>query len=385
MKQTRLVLLFLLLLALPALACNAVTDALDGDEPEQGLLATDAVSEAPAGQDSADSGEVAEPAGPESLDLETLASGLKDVNSYRVSIEIRAEGPDGSGGTETVVMTMENATVVDPPASQSDITIAGIENDLGLNTLQFITVGDTAYSTIPGIGCISGSAGSLGDQVAANPFADIFDSNDIIGDVQGAQRQLPDENINGVESYHFVFDESAIQDPDNTIEQVDGHIYIAKEEGYVVRLVMDGTGRIDLMGTGQEEAGMIHLEANTRDVNQSIDIQPPANCDTFNLDEIEIPDFDFSGDATDAPYPVFADNQELFVLDDILSYQTTASFDEVVAFYQAEMPAAGFEPLADGTVLTNDAAVMQYSQGGQNYFVTISVDGDTVYVQVVPE
>ena len=382
-KPLTTVLSLILLLSLPILACSTVTNRFGDSDPAPGLLATEPPADDPAGEGAA-GGEFAEPAGPESLDLATLASGLQDVNSYRVTIEIRAEDAAGSG-TETVTMFMENATVVDPPASQTDISIDGVEDPLGLNTLQFIAVDGMVYTTLPGIGCISGGFDSFGDEAIANPFADIFSSSGIIGDVRGARRVLPDENINGVESYHFVFDETAIQDPDNSLEEVEGHIYIAKEEGYVVRLVMDGTGRVDFAGLGQESGGTIHLEMNTRDVNQPLDIQPPADCDTFNLDDFELPDIDLGGDAADAPYPVFADHQELFIVDDILSYQTGAPFNEVVAFYQAEMPSAGFEPLPDETVLTDNAAVLKYSQGERSFFVTITADGDLVFVQVTPE
>jgi hypothetical protein len=215
-----------------------------------------------------------------------------------------------------------------------------------------------------------------------NPFADLLESGEILGDVSGATRVLPDETINGVETYHFTFDESAITDPNNELESVDGHIFVSKEENYLVRLVMDGVGQVDILGTGQPQQGSVHIEVNTSDVNQPIEILPPENCTSFDF---EIPDLGLGTDAAESPYPVLENIHDFFVTGEIVSYQTEDPYNDVVAFYQAEMPAAGFTADPDNTFITDSAAVLNFLRDDVLYIVTVSVSEGTVFVTISPQ
>ena len=374
-KQMRWIFLLVLLLALAGLACNAITGG--GNEP-----AADAASAAtaePGSSDGTQDGAQADAPvveGPQSLDLQSLGQGLVDVNSYRVTLEVRFEGTDATGAPATASMMANIASVVDPPASEATFEISGVADLEEVGGLSIIQVGDQVYTTLPGLGCISGAAADLGAE--ANPFGDLLSSNDLLGEISGAKRVLPDETINGVATYHYTFDETVLDDPNNEIDQVDGHIYVAKEGGYLVRMVMDGVGRIDIFGDGTDQTGNIHIELNSLDVNQPIDIQPPADCQSFDF---EIPDFA----AQESPYPVYEGNTDLFVFDDITSYQVVASIADVVAFYRAEMPAAGYTELVDRSFVSDTAAVLYFSLNDKVFVVTISDSEGTLYVQVVPE
>lgn len=381
-RQFRWLMVLILLLGLATLACNALTGGNNEGGAEGGGttdLAGDAGNSGDAGGGSeGQAGEVAD--GPQTLDFAGIMDGLSDANSYRLRMEMRVEAPNETGAVQVINMSMETATVVEPPAFQSDIQIEGDEAFAEFGNLQLIQIGDTSYSTVPGLGCISGSAADLGTDL--NPFADLLESGELLGDVNGARRVLPDETINNVAVYHFVFDESDISDPNNELQTVDGHIYIAKEEGYLVRLVMDGVGQIDFFDTGQTSESNMHVELNTFDVDQPITIEAPADCSSFDF---EIPDLGLDTDPAEAPYPVFAGAQDLFTLDDLMSYQLEGSFADVLAFYQSEMPAAGFTPESAGDLITDTVAVLNFSRDGVQYAVTISESEGTVSVLVTTQ
>lgn len=401
-KQLRWIGVLILLLALAGLACNALTG---GNEPAAtdtpNDTSDDTTVDTPSSEDSTastdDTGTASEDTGqpeaaptaegPQTLDVAGLASGLNSVSSYRAHMIFNFERTNAAGEVETLNMTMESERVVNPPALHTIITLEGDSEAAAVGIVETIVVDGMSYTTVSGLGCFAEEA--TDDDLDDDPFQDLFD-DDFLGDIKGAERVMPDEVINGVDTYHFVFDEEDVNDLDNEIEELDGHIYIAKEGGYVVRLTMDGTGRVDvfddeLEGSGDDDQlGTIHVELNTTDVNQPVDIQAPADCSSFDFDDLG--NLDGTGtDATNLPYPVIEQNHDLFTFQGILTYQTETPFDEVVSFYQTEMPAAGFTPVESGSLVTEGSAFLQYMQNDSLYYVTISESNGAVDVMITPE
>ncbi len=381
-RQFRWLVVLIVLLGLVSLACNAITGGGDeGDENADSSVLPG--SDNDDGSNEVDDGSNTEDAatteGPQTLDLFGLTSGLASINSYRLRAEITVQAAEDSGAAP-IVVSMETATVVDPPAFQSDVSIAGDETMAGMGNIQLIQIGDTTYSNVPGVGCVSGSLADLGTN--ANPFANLLESGQILGDVSGATRVLPDENINGVDTYHFTFDESAMTDPSNELESVTGHVYVAKEGGYVVRLVMDAVGQLELPGADFSQPGNIHFEVNTSDVNAPIEILAPENCASFDFD---IPDLGLDTDAAASPYPVLDGAQQLIVLNDIVNYQTDAPFDDVVAYYQAEMPAAGYTADTARTLISDGVATLFFTRDDVSYLVSVTDSNGTILVVITPQ
>jgi hypothetical protein len=66
---------------------------------------------------------------------------------------------------------------------------------------------------------------------------------------------------------------------------------------------------------------------------------------------------------------------------EIVSYLTTASFDDTVTFYKDEMEAKGWTYVATGSVETTDVAVLNFENSDKTAIVSISADptsGNTV-------
>jgi hypothetical protein len=90
----------------------------------------------------------------------------------------------------------------------------------------------------------------------------------------------------------------------------------------------------------------------------------------------------FSGEAPE-DVPVVEPNENFFGAEGTVSYDTTTAFDEVVAFYKAEMPANGWED-AGNNVEFGDTAILNFSKDGRSAIVTLSVSqGKTIVLIVV--
>lgn len=394
----------IILLAISSLACNAISGLTGGNEPSAdngvtteataesgnvGTTSNDAGANNGASDEADDSADTAAPTeGPETLDFTSLGSAIEGADTYRLTLEMSFESSDAS---ETGRIFANVSQSNDPMASKTTITAEGSDPNLAeLSGFSLTQIENTVYTELAGLGCFASDVGSaLGGAVEANPFGDLLESDELVGNVAGARRVLPDETINGVDTYHFVFDDTAFDNSaTNDLRDVDGHMYVDKESLSLVRLTMAGVGTADFFGNGVTE-GNVYIEINVLDINQPVTISPPDDC-TGGFDPGNIGGL--GGDTGDdelyplgSDYPVFPENHDLFVADDITSYQTEAEFDDLVSFYQEQMIDAGYAVVEDGTVLTTDAAVMKYSKDGQTYFVTISQSGDTVFVQIVPE
>lgn len=403
----RKLLTLIMLMALTSLACNALSGLGGGDEPAANNGSTNTAQATVASGEANTSGNTAAPnntatdgtstdagasadtsatEGPQSLDFTSVGSALEGADSYRLSLEMTFESSttDEMG---RLFATINHSS--DPSATETTMSVESDDPALAdLSSFSLIQIENTIYTVAPGIGCFSTDANStFGDAVDTNPFGDLLASDELVGNINGATRVLPDETINGEDTYHFVFDDSAFSNsPSNDFTDIDGHLYVAKETNALVRLSMDGLGTADFFGSGTEE-GMVHIEINVLNINQPVTISPPSDC-SAGFDPSGL----LGGGSEDGDlyplgsiHPVFPDNHDLFVSNDITSFQTEAEFDEVVSFYQEQMLEAGYEVVQEGTVLTTDAAVLKYSKDGQTFFVTISQSGETVFAQIVPE
>lgn len=76
---------------------------------------------------------------------------------------------------------------------------------------------------------------------------------------------------------------------------------------------------------------------------------------------------------------------EFFASANLVSYSIAWEFDEVLAFYQNELPANGWTESAEGTVISPAAAVLVYQQVGKT--ATVSIGGipftGTTIVQIL--
>ncbi len=338
-KRTNWILVMIVVLALAGLACNAITGG--GDEPtavvntgEGDPAATEAASTGggeggseagSGGSGTANGGEAAAP----TLDLspENNFGVPNDVNSFRIALDMQYEETKVDGTVESGRITATGAQVVEPYAATFDFTFEGSDDtlDFGGGGMSLTQIGDVTYVNLAGSSCFRTSGNEF-----ENPFDEFISSETFLGGLQGATLVEENVTINGIQTNHYQFDETSIPEEQQslgTLENVEGHVYVSKEEGYLVRVTMEADGRELNLGTGEVETaeGHIFYQLDYSDFNQPIEIMEPEGC---------------GGD--DSEYPMLADATDVNSFGDILSYNTATPFAEVVEFYKTEMVAAGY-------------------------------------------
>jgi hypothetical protein len=290
---------------------------------------------------------------PETLELSNVTAGLNELNSYKASFTMTFEGQeDGQPKTSTLAFTEE--FVKEPPAKRTIIT--GFGSMLGGGTdnsnaseggIELIEVGGKMYSKMGDI-CSQVTADS-GPQATT-----MMDPNSIIGGVRGAQR-VGNETVNGIPAVHYKLDVTGLE----TMGYLngDGDVWVAESGKFVVKYAFQATGTDKLfgMGAGSKE-GTIKWIYELTEVNQPIDIQAPADC---------------GGAAEDIP--MMADAQDQAAFGGASTYSTPSKFEDVVAFYEKEMPANGWTE-AEGGMSADGLSMKNYTKDGRSVQVMISAD-----------
>lgn len=76
--------------------------------------------------------------------------------------------------------------------------------------------------------------------------------------------------------------------------------------------------------------------------------------------------------------------ENLYTTDEIVTYITPLDFQSVLAFYQQEMPANGWEVDSTNTALTANTAVLQYDKVDRHATITLSEsNGKTVVLIII--
>jgi hypothetical protein len=355
-------LILVMLLSIPALACQLTGGGNDEEaerpalSEEDGLAGED--SSSPARPDPAATPEPADEA-PAFADLQTNAA-MADFDSYRLDMTIMFEGTS-DGDARSGTMRFQSAIVTEPASSQVVVTFEGdlSEEMEGVESLTFTEIDGRSYTIFPGFGCITGSADET--DAMTEDFEGVMNTEEILGEINDAE-YIGEEIINGVATYHYRFDETNV-DEESDFEEMEGHVYVAQQGGYVVRMVVDGKGAVDLFDS-ETEAGNIHLEYAISDVNVPIEINPPDECA-----------------GVEAEFPVMSGATSLASMAGFTSYEVEATLEDVQSFYEEEMAALGYS--SDEDAMTMEGfAMLSFAQDGEGVMVTLSEDDGVVSVLI---
>ena len=391
-KQLRWIFVFVLLLAASSLACSVLGGGDDEAPtaapvteneaaPVEAEAATavppanpPAATATPAGKEGetavapeATSGaEEAASAGtiPQALEVSGL-SGEPDFAAYRMSMNITFTNLDESGQEVTQKITADILRTTDPNATNMKMQFEGMEGAEEFGETTFIQTEEAGYMMIPGMGCISAGEGTA----AENPFVGLTDTSIFLEDV-GKAEFVGEETVNGVETLHYTFDQTAFMGQASDVEWAKGDVYVAKEGGYMVRFVMEGKGAFGTEITGQDQPGTISLEMNIAPVEEPVTIEVPAEC---------------AGGPAESEFPVLEDAAQYTMFGGIVSYVTQTPFADIVTFYDAELGAEGWvKDEAGSFVVENSSALLTYTRDGQTLNVTIGTndDGETFSIVI---
>lgn len=406
-KTFQWIVIFIIMMGLTSLACSAFSG---GDEPvaEVPTAVTEAVipepddteaesepAEAPAEPEEMPAEEAApeeEPPAPEPEESQEEESGeeemaeapeaqakslaissipaISDVSSYRMVVDASLSTNDDTGAELTQAFVINLAVSNDPEGMSLTMTAEGIEGSEEFSGLAMTQVDGITYMTLPELGCITTSEGDAFG--ADNPFAELTDTNTFMEDIDEADFE-GEEVVNGIETLHYSFDESSFDSPDQEIEWAEGHIYVAKEGGYLVRMTMEGEGIFDEVAD-VPEYGTIDLQIDITDLNQPVDLVIPAECEGEG--------------AGGTDWPMMEDAFNVSSIGGFLTYQTNMPFEDVLNFYQDALLADGWEESPDETFILQDTAIITLYRGNESLNLSIvreDTGSDTLSVLIVSE
>jgi hypothetical protein len=190
---------------------------------------------------------------------------------------------------------------------------------------------------------------------------EIFEPDDVMGGLEHARRVRPDETVNGILCRHYVFDETSITW--TALAHAEGEVWIAVDGDYVVKYTVEAEG----LNPASQEEGHVEWEYQVRDVNASIIIEPPAGCE-----------------AAESEFPTMPDATNVRTFGNTVSYESSSSLDDVLAFYQEQMPAEGWSDTGN-SFISESSAMLSFTKDGRAATVTLTDAGGTVSVIIMSE
>ncbi|MEX2143983.1 MAG: hypothetical protein WD740_05255 [Anaerolineales bacterium] len=301
-------------------------------------------------------------AGANTLDLSNPDNFSEMPGNYQITMDFRFEAVQADGTPLTSSWRLDGVNQVEPPANRYTFTGTGAASIQGSGLFEITTIGEQTYFFTSQMGCINMSV-----DTADTPFDTMVDTGGMLANQ--ATRVLPDEIINGVPVYHYAItqDNLDLDDPTSMdISQItNGAIYVAKDGGYVVRMLLEGRGVSSLL------AGDETLEG---DILYQLDFTPVPS-----VGEITLPEGCVG--ATESDFPMLPDASNTASFAGFLSYSTASELTAASDFYKSEMAAAGWT-LTDESLIAN-FVTLRFSMGARTVSVVVSFDANSSLSNVV--
>ena len=289
----------------------------------------------------------------DAINLTDVTSGLESLDSYETQFTMTFEGKDDSGQSRDSTMSFTEEFVKNPAAKRTTINgfgamLGGASGATGSeeSVMQTIQIGDKEYFQM-GTMCTQ-STSKEGPTANAT-----FNPSDVMGGLRGAQL-IGTETVNGVPAAHYKSDVTGLETMGYLNGQ--GEFWIAQPGDFVVKYVFEATGKDKFLGNANTE-GTVKWVYEVKQVNQPIDIQAPKDC---------------SGAAEDIP--VMADATDQSAFGDTSMYTSPSAFKDVVAFYEKEMIALGWQAKDEGGMSAEGMSMQSYTKDDRTVQVMITSD-----------
>jgi len=206
----------------------------------------------------------------ETLTLNPLDGRLSHLGTFRQRLTANVSGESAGNATyiyETDVNTSQQALHI-------TLTAEGeLSGAMPSNQIQFIWIDDQAWIKIgnhPWKPVPENVAAAQFDEqgIAAGDFLPYVPTFNRVGE----------KTVNGVATAHYTYGSENMKTEYGTMSG-SGDIYVAKDDGYIVRYTFDGTGSFDNYYSG---AGDLHLVYDTYDAGESININIERLGDNVN-------------------------------------------------------------------------------------------------------
>ena len=285
------------------------------------------------------------------LDLAALetnpeALGGGPLDSYRIRMTWRVEPKEGQDAS-VESFTMEVAYTSDPQAQK-----ISMGDETGGFASSMVQIGDRMWI----------QAGEQWIEVSSEDTAQFdqmltsFDS--ATAGLSGNAKLVGEEEINGVATRHYTFDESMSGLGMGAYEHLKGEVWVAIEGDYAVKYLFDT----------EDEESIMHWEWEVYDINAPFTIEPPAAAEGARDDIPEMPD------AT-----------ERTAFGAMVTYETPSDMATVADFYKEQMPAQGWTFEESSSTITDQFTMLNFVKEGERSGIMLSPDdsgGTSVVIQV---
>jgi hypothetical protein len=361
MNRFHIAALAVAMLAIAALACSPIGG---GKAPEVVATAKSLTTPAPDATATRPGQATSAPAGgggDNPLSLQDRQAGLDKLKSYRMRWQAQ--------WTSTEITKTENASwdwqedySSEPKGLHWVWHITSQDNSQSLDWEAWQVDNTMYWQTKQADGksqCTSFSSDNPDNQLAKGLF-----NPTLLGSVKDA-KYAGAETVNGIKTKHYKYDEKSAAL--FGASKVSGDLWVAVDGGYVVKETVAWSGGFGLFGAKPNAKGEGKWNWELSEVNQPITIKAPEGC---------------GGGATGLP--VMKDATDKASFGDALTYKSASKLKDVVAFYQKQMPAAGWK-LEGEPEVTDEMATLQFAQGDQKAMIILTVDQDQTQVMITVE
>lgn len=304
---------------------------------------------------------------------------LDALQSYRARITYQIQGTRDDGSEVNDVMTMESAYSAENDARFMTMQFEGTDEDGNAmpEHLEYYQIGTDMYMY---------GGEEMGWMRVSNeqsPFADpsmgfLFNSETVFSNLDDLKRERPDEEIAGIDSRHYSFDETAIADflTDDTSEvKAEGEVWIAKDGDFVTKYIL----KIDVEASNADaldptlETGTIDMAFELTEANTDIVIELPEEA----TGGTHLTGFE------DGTLPMPDDAVVTVATNEFSIVQTDLTVEEAVAFYEAALQELGWTKDDSSSMSMGDMASLSYSKDGVKLTVLVQPDTTTGKTQVM--
>lgn len=288
--------------------------------------------------------------GPGDFFLADPRMGLDGLSSYTATLVVTFDG-SGAGkpsqGTSTTTLWFSR----DPLAYQLRIENTG---EAGAADPTFLAQqGEVAYE----IGADGSCKAAPIDEDAEDPPLDVLEPAGLLKAVYGAEG-VGQVTINDVNADHYVFDQRALIQAG--IANASGEAWVASDNGVLLKYVLSATAGPEYLGEGVE--GTMTWDYSLTDADRTEQPPLPEGC------QLEA--------------PLMADASDILHLPRWLAYTTSATFSEVAAFYQAQLPGGGWT-LVSEPMASEASSFMEFARGDETIGVFATLKGGVTQVDIV--
>lgn len=304
---------------------------------------------------------------------------LESLTSYRARTLYQSEGTREDGTPVKDAVTVDSAYDADSSTRFMSMQMDSLatEDTDAQQSLEFYQIGQDMYMyTGEEMGWIRVSNEQSPFQDPSTGF--LLDSSAIFSDPGSLKRQRPDEEIAGIDSRHYIFDEDAML---NFLGaglgdvKAEGEVWVAKDGDFVTKYIVDvvvesgSAGLLDPTLTN----GTLRLEFALTEANEDITIELPeeaisgTNLAGFGGEPLPLPE----GATINASTAQFA------------IVQTDLTVEEAQQFYDDALQGLGWTKDESGSMSFGEMVSLAYTKDNAKLTVLIQADASTGMTQVM--